>query len=349
VFNYPAFWRLFFYSGITQADAIWAGAGMITLFFGSLLLLSRDLTATGALGMLLVLFSPASMLLYERGNVDLIVFALCVVIVLASQHAARTTAVLLMAGIVMKLYPFFGVTVLLRESKARFVRLLAGCVGLMLLYVVLTWDSISAAWTLTERGDQISYGANVFFFRHAPLVTTLLGRWFTDPAVDRILQLGPILLAAVLMLAGGGLGLRVSDPGARSERHLAAFRMGASVYLGTFLLGNNWDYRLTFLVLAIPQLVEWTRSTRGRFRYAVVGVLIAAVASCWHLMVWFSPFLNFSERSTEAWFAIDELLNWMLVPGFASLLGATSPAWAKEAASGSRSGRGRHLFRTSAA
>jgi hypothetical protein len=25
--------------------------------------------------------------------------------------------------------------------------------------------------------------------------------------------------------------------------------MGASIYVGTFLLGNNWDYRLAFLMI----------------------------------------------------------------------------------------------------
>ena len=33
IFNYPAFWRLFFYTGITQADTVWISVSMILLFF----------------------------------------------------------------------------------------------------------------------------------------------------------------------------------------------------------------------------------------------------------------------------------------------------------------------------
>ena len=32
---------------------------------------------------------------------------------------------------------------------------------------------------------------------------------------------------------------------------------GASIYIGCFILGNNFDYRFTFLILTIPQMVSW--------------------------------------------------------------------------------------------
>src|SRR6185503_12209180 len=80
IFNYPAFWRLFFYSGITEEDTIWVSVLMIVLFFIAVFLFPNQLKIPGAIVMLLVVFSPASMLLYERGNADLIVFFICVLI-----------------------------------------------------------------------------------------------------------------------------------------------------------------------------------------------------------------------------------------------------------------------------
>ena len=38
---------------------------------------------------------------------------------------------------------------------------------------------------------------------------------------------------------------------------LLAFRMGALVYLGTFVAGNSFDYRLVCLLLVIPGLLRW--------------------------------------------------------------------------------------------
>jgi hypothetical protein len=82
IFNYPAFWRLFFYTGITQDDTIWISVTMIVLFFIAVFLFPERLSLVGAVAMLLVIFSPAAMLLYERGNVDLIVFFPAVILLL---------------------------------------------------------------------------------------------------------------------------------------------------------------------------------------------------------------------------------------------------------------------------
>ena len=81
IFNYPAFWRLFFYTGITRADTVWIGICMNVLFFVGVFLFPKKISIWSAVGMLFVIFTPAAMLLYERGNVDLIVFI--------KQHSCR--------------------------------------------------------------------------------------------------------------------------------------------------------------------------------------------------------------------------------------------------------------------
>ena len=330
-FNYPTFWRLFFYTGITQADTIWISILMIMLFFAGVFLFPQKLTVSNALWMLLIVFSPASMLLYERGNVDLIVFFLCVAIVLATDYSAYTTAALLIVGTVVKLFPFFGVTVLFRGSRPKFIWLSAGCLLVLLIYMYVTWDSVSTSWNLTMRGKEISYGANVFFYRYGQGLSQFFSQWFGDSQVDRILKVGPIMLASILVFIAGIAGVRNRElMTTSSERNLAAFRMGASIYIGTFLLGNNWDYRLAFLILVLPQLLEWTRSSIKKYRYAALGSVFGVLASCWHFVIWYSPFFNFFEGSKELWFVFDEFLNWMLVAGFAYLLLASAADWLKD-------------------
>jgi len=329
-FNYPTFWRLFFYTGITQADTIWISILMITLFFAGVFLFPQKLTVSDAIWMLLIVFSPASMLLYERGNVDLIVFFVCVAIVLATDYSGYAAAALLIVGTVVKLFPFFGITVLLRESKQKFIWLSAGCLSVLLLYMYVTWDSVSVSWNLTMRGKDISYGANVFFYRYGQALSQFFSQWFAGPQVDRILKIGPMILASILVFIAAVEGLRNRELMTTfSERNLAAFRMGAAIYIGTFLLGNNWDYRLAFLVLVLPQLLEWTRSLIKKYRTIAFASLLGVLASCWHFVIWFSPLFNFFEGSKELWFAFDEFLNWMLVPGFAYLLLASAPDWLK--------------------
>ena len=178
IFNYPAFWRLFFYTGISQDDTVWVSVTMIILFFISVIVFPERLSIAGALGMLLVLFSPASMLLVERGNVDLIVFVLCVGIVLVSGVSAGSAAGLILIGGVVKMFPIFGLSVLFREPKKRFLLLSAVSSFTLLVYMLLTWDSVKAAWNLTMRGDGASYGTGVFATRYGAAIVRTLSTWF---------------------------------------------------------------------------------------------------------------------------------------------------------------------------
>jgi hypothetical protein len=327
IFNYPAFWRLFFYTNITQDDTIWISVLMLMLFFISAILFPQKLSALGAVLMLFILFSPASMLLYERGNADLIVFFICALIILALGYSSHLAWGLILFGAVVKMFPFFGITVLLKESKRKFYLLLAAGIVFMVVYSLLTFQSQSAAWNTTMRGDGISYGSFVLITRLGDYLQTLypgvlpFGGW----------QVLFEALALALILLGVILGIRRPNPlETVHERHLAAFRMGASIYVGTFLLGNNWDYRLAFLVLVIPQLSEWLCLNRKGQRAVVIGVMLAVILSCWHFYVQFdAPFIPLKDPANRS-FVVDEFINWLLLLGFAYLLAASFPDWLRQ-------------------
>ena len=274
--------------------------------------------------MLLIVFSPASMLLYERGNADLIVFSICVGIILAAGYSARLTAGLIVFGSVVKMFPLFGVTVLLKEPKKRFWTLTAVCILFMVIYGFATIQSQSAAWNTTMRGDGTSYGSFVLITRLGEYLQNLLPVSLSFGQIQIFFE----VLALLLILSAGVLAAR--EPGqlaAPYERHLAAFRMGASIYVGTFLLGNNWDYRLAFLVLVIPQLTDWFQLKDKRIRVIVYVVLIAVLISCWHLLLKIDlPFLPLKDPVNRT-FIFDEIVNWLLVPGFTYLLVASFPPW----------------------
>ena len=333
IFNYPAFWRLFFYTGITTADTIWIGVTMIVLFFLAVLLLPERLSVAQAIGMLLVIFSPASMLLYERGNVDLIVFLICVMTLLAASHSSYWATALIMFGSIVKMYPFFGVTALLKEPRNKFLLLFAACFLVLVIYMIATWSSVEASWNLTMRGDRFSYGSNVFVTRYGVKIGKILQQWFPPQYSELLVKYGPLVIALLLLLVVAVLARRNPyRPVAGSERHFAAFRMGASIYVGTFLLGNNFDYRFAFLILVMPQLVEWTGSPNKRFRGAVWLSIFFVLVSCWHLWIAEIPLISVlqTERNiTNFWLTLDETFNWMLFISLAYLLVASTPDWLK--------------------
>jgi len=264
------------------------------------------------------------MLLYERGNVDLIVFFLWAMIVLSTDYSPFVTAALLIFATIVKLFPFFGVTVLFREAKSKFISLSLVCLGVLAVYVYATFKSVQASWELTMRGNEISYGADILFLRYGQYFSTLFGVSVTSP----LLKYGPIIVAFVLVTVAGIIGIaRHETLASLSERNLAAFRIGASIYIGTFLLGNNWDYRLAFLILITPQVSQWSRGAERRYSFVARAVLFFVLVSCWHFMVWFSPSL---VGIRELLFVLDEIVNWMLLVGLSYLLFASMPDWVKE-------------------
>jgi len=327
IFNYPAFWRIFFYTNITQDDTIWISISMIVLFFIGVFLFPDKLRMIDAIAMLLVVFSPASMLLYERGNVDLIVFLICVLIILAGDYSPNLTAILLMFGSVVKLFPFFGVSVLLRESRSKFLWLFGVCSAFLLTYLSITIDSVKASWNLTMRGDGLSYGTNILITRYGVSISKILAQWLPEPIIQVLLNYGPLAIALVLILIVFIFAMRKQTSlEISSERNLAAFRMGASVYVGTFLLGNNWDYRLAFLVLVVPQLMFWLWSGDKKYRM-IAGMGVGTVLiSCWYLVI---SHLNLLDNSVKFWLIFDETVNWLLFAILAHLIFASAPDWVK--------------------
>ena len=334
IFNYPAFWRLFFYTGITQADTIWISITMIVLFFIGVFLFPGKLSAPGVIAMLLIVFSPASMLLYERGNVDLIMFFICALIVFAESYSASTAAGLIALASVMKLFPFFGVSVLLKETKNKFWLLFASCFLVLVLYVAATLDSVKTSWNYTMRGDGLSYGTNILVTRYEVAITNFLSQRYSLMFVHWLIKYGMLTMALVLLFITIILAFRNQhQPVVLDERNLAAFRMGASIYVGTFLLGNNWDYRLAFLVFLMPQLVDWMFTSNKLYRLLAWLAIFLVLASCWHLMISeisLKSFLETTRATRKFWLFADEIFNWLLFLDLGYLFVASLPDWLKE-------------------
>lgn len=322
-FNYPLFWRLFFYTPITQSDVTWMCILMIVLFFSGVFLFPGKLTVAGAVGMLLIAFSPASMLLYERGNVDLFVFFICVMILLTQSYSAYVAATLLIFGVIVKLFPFFGISIFLRESKPKIIGLFGVCTLALLFYMYTTPTSVNAAWNLTVRGDRSSYGTLVFFHRYAEAISHALTSWLSASEIGLLLNYGPMAGAIALILI---VGLKAISNETlfevSSDRNIAAFRMGASIYVGTFLFGNNWDYRLAFLILTVPQLFEWICSENKKLRFLALTSTFFVMVSCWYFVI--STVLS-SDIWEGFWFVFDEACNWMLFTSFIYLLVSSMP------------------------
>ena len=85
--------------------------------------------------------------------------------------------------------------------------------------------------------------------------------------------------------------------------------------LGTFAVFRNYDYRLVYLLLTLPQLMRWVRQGRpGDPRPSVAGLGLTAVA----LGLWIG---TLSQQLR----LMDELVSWALAGLLVALSAASVP------------------------
>jgi len=316
-FNLPFAWYFFFYTGIKQNDTIWIG---ILLAFGYLFcswVFPRRINIPSTFLIAIVLFSPASMLAVERGNVDLFVFILCALALLFLENYMWLSAVLLMIASSLKLFPIFGLAVFLRENRSRFWVISLSIIATFLVYAILTYSNTSASFAYTEEGAELSYGVNVI-----PLYMEQL---FSSRQLFSLLTFIFALSGLGLSLFAFYLGSKLNLLPTKESRHISAFRLGAMIYTGTFVIGNNWDYRLIFLIFTIPQLAEW--ATTSPARKPAQWTLVSLVIACWYLI----NIRIFGSVPIGEYIAylLDQISKWGLFAGLCYFFLASAPDWLK--------------------
>ena len=101
--------------------------------------------------------------------------------------------------------------------------------------------------------------------------------------------------------------------------YIDAFRVGSAIYLMTFLISTNWDYRLIFLIFTMPQLILWSKSkvviVKNSALLAIASILIA---------MWY---LDIRLLHGPVIYVIEEISNWVLFSSFLFLFIITMPTW----------------------
>lgn len=318
--NYPRVWQTLYLIGVNQSHTTYIGIVLILLFLvGACLVLPHASNIMIVLFMAAVL-SPATLRGVERGNIDLFMFFLVSVSVVTAQRWPVLSAVTALLGFVLKLFPIFGCIVLLRQSRSKFLRYMLIIFVFGTLYAFVTYSDILLIREGTPKSTSRSYGLNVFWMSAMRLNVTggVFARYFSYLAV--LLTLG-IAFSALLrndFLPGNQNNTVYSD----------AFRAGSGIYLGTFLLGNNWDYRLMFLILTIPQLVVWAKCPTRYISTSSKVILSAVFLSLWYLMI--KGITRHLPYGNYVSFVLDEISNWVVFSGLLYLLFWSMPDWVKK-------------------
>jgi hypothetical protein len=262
----------------------------------------------------LAVFSPAVLLGVERGNTDLAVFFVLACAVAVPR--AAWNAAWIATAFALKLFPLAGVAVLFGRGRREALFGVGAVAVFAALYVWLNFDDLVLISAITPRDTWFSFGMNVLPLRLARISSRLGGL----AQVAAWVAVGAIAFAALRARLAHADG---EEPA--TDRALDAFRVGAACYIGVFLIGNNFAYRLVFVVLTLPQLMRWARAPGLNRRAALLGTA-AAYLSLWTLALDRGSWA--AQREGWLWFGVGQVANWVLFATLFRSLVSTMPDWA---------------------
>lgn len=319
--NYPRIWHGLFALGINQDHTTVLGTAFIGLFFAGVFSFFKENNPLTAIILAVVIFSPAVLLGIERGNTDLIIFFLLVMAIIAGRRSSFMGTCLILLAAILKLFPAFGLLYILRETKKNFLRLCLLSVCLMGGYIICTLDDLKQIRAVTPQGLIPAYGFDVL----GRGLHKFMAYRFPGGAHEIVL-LPYILHALIAILFLGFLFLilkKYDFHKLKAGPDVDAFRIGASIYMGSFMAGSNWDYRLMFLILTVPQLVWWMRAQEACRSYVPALTLTGIIFSCWAMRLGLlSHFIVFCLKNGS---------DWIVFAGLLYLFLASLPEWCREA------------------
>ena len=242
--------------GLGQSHTVALSVVLIAAMFLSFcLLVGRVPVGTGIL-LALAACSPAVMLAVERANMDIALFSLVAFSILwwrwwPNLSRVSSPALMLLAA-TLKLYPVFALPAFLAARSRVAGRSALMCMSAFSIYVIYSLADVRHVAEIATQGQHFSYGRP---HPHRSPVSSRgrrhLGRSGSCQATDR----------SDTARAHRDRRGRPNPPPPRSARtavtarpELLGLHVGALIYLGTFAFANNFDYRLVFLLLTVPQL-----------------------------------------------------------------------------------------------
>ncbi len=305
--NYPHPWLYLHDLGVNGANVMTAGYVLDLLFLAGALYVLGPLDLFGGVVAGSFLTSYVVMFGMERANVDLLMFAL-LALALGARGLPPVAATFISTAAILKIHPLFALGAMLRPpwrisllSIVAALTLFAGVVGLYLHEFLAGLGTAPNLRTGDHSFGVTALGLQLFANARRPDFYSI------------ILAVGVTAFVFVVGMAAYVrplIGLRPDD-----ERALFAFRIGAGIYLGSYLLGSNHDYRAACLVFCLPLLLRLFRRGAGS-RWPFWTLLLVLVSANW---------LAFANDGPALVAVVKQAVSWSLLFCLAALYAATLP------------------------
>ncbi|MFN8368484.1 MAG: glycosyltransferase 87 family protein [Candidatus Kapaibacterium sp.] len=314
--NYPRVWLLLGNLNITPEHSYLIAFGFIALFVVAMILVLYPLPIQQKLITLVAVCSPPVLLAVERGNNDLVIVSLIVTaIAMGSSKSVYPVVktilqyVMLLCAAVLKLYPFVAIVSLLNFKDKRSMYAVLFCTMLFAVYCFVTLEDIRQIGKVVPAAISTSFGAMVipdYILIKCAKFGVVIPQGFV-----KVITLVLCCVAPLFALRKNILNVQQTliDYTTFSGRLWMA---SATIFCTVFVLGHNFDYRLVFLLLSLPQLFRWIEHQSN---------VASIVLSCIVLLLWMSFHISpqyslFKDAMNMA----NELVAWVLFSLFGALL-----------------------------
>jgi hypothetical protein len=211
----------------------------------------------------------------ERGNTDLFVFCCTFLGCVVANKFLKTGAFL--AAAQLKVYPFAGMIVdASRRPRKEKAVAIAGTILCAALFA-WQWSDLKAIRHATPISIASSFGLLTLRRQAMPLGEIAIAyAWIIV-----------ISVAAIAWIFRPNL-----EEAAVSSKFKEMFFVFGGIYLFTFLISSNWDYRLIFLLPTLPLALEMARHPRYRGWGILYVVAVLAAENTMAFVYWLSFYLG---------------------------------------------------------
>ena len=257
-FNYPSTWSFFSLIDVINRDNLRFIGVFITFLTFLLLLLSLKFNFKNIWLYLLVFISPISILIFQRGNSDLIILNIILLFFLLFKNKIQILNFGIFICFALKLYPiaWFVINFANSLNKRNIYNLVF--IGFMILsFLIFNFDEILQIKTNTPFSlDVLSYGAKILYLKYIFYSHKILLFFITFI----------ILLFIGLHFYYSRYNLVLHN----LENEMFLFIIGASTFCFTYLFTISWTYRLFYLILCFPFLLK----QNIHFRFLLFSIML---------------------------------------------------------------------------
>jgi hypothetical protein len=270
-FNYPKTWKIFtIFPFFTFANYFKIGFILIITFYFFVIKFLGKINFFESIIYSLFLISPSVILGLERGNSDIIIFIFLLQILYIKDNVQIQAALLLIISM-LKLYPI-GAILMILNDQVNFKKKAIIFVSFTLLFTLFLYcyyENITLVSYKTPRPyGGMSYGLgeipSLITFGHFKNIKPL---FFISYAISLLIWI--IYFYYKINIYLNKMVIQIGNSG-------KAYLMGSGIFIITCLIGYNWEYRLVFLLLTLPQILNWAKN-REPLSYIIIVVLLMVV------------------------------------------------------------------------